>query len=136
MINFFRKIRYRLAKDNQFLKYSRYAVGEILLVVVGILIALYINNWNEERKDSKFERKMLLEVKKTMEQDLIELKYYKERNAAKKKGIQELLKISASGHGCWVMIQRYPFEKYAACSFWDSGLSRPAASISWQRVHQ
>jgi hypothetical protein len=97
MIPFFRKIRYRLAQDNQFLKYSRYAVGEILLVVVGILIALYINNWNEERKDSKFERKMLLEVKKTMEQDLIELKYYKERNAAKKKGIQELLKISASG---------------------------------------
>ena len=50
MIPFFRKIRYRLAKNNQFFKYSRYAIGEIVLVVVGILIALYINNWNEERK--------------------------------------------------------------------------------------
>lgn len=46
MINFFRKIRKKLADDNQFLKYSRYAVGEIVLVVIGILIALQINNWN------------------------------------------------------------------------------------------
>ena len=40
MIPFFRKIRYRLAQDNQFLKYSRYALGEIILVVIGILVAL------------------------------------------------------------------------------------------------
>jgi hypothetical protein len=53
MLPFFRKIRYRLAKDNQFFKYSRYAIGEIVLVVVGILIALQINNWNEERKIRK-----------------------------------------------------------------------------------
>jgi hypothetical protein len=51
MLPFFRKIRYRLAKDNQFFKYSRYAIGEIVLVVVGILIALYINDWNKHRKD-------------------------------------------------------------------------------------
>ena len=50
MLPFFRKIRYRLAEDNQFFKYSRYAIGEIVLVVVGILIALQINTWNEERK--------------------------------------------------------------------------------------
>lgn len=50
MIPFFRKIRYRLAQDNQFFKYSKYAIGEIVLVVIGILIALQINNWNEERK--------------------------------------------------------------------------------------
>ena len=50
MTPFFRRIRQKLANDNQFLKYSRYAIGEILLVVVGILIALQINNWNENRK--------------------------------------------------------------------------------------
>lgn len=50
MIHFFRKTRKKLADDNKFLKYWRYAIGEIVLVVVGILIALSINNWNEERK--------------------------------------------------------------------------------------
>jgi hypothetical protein len=49
MINFFRKIRKQLANDNMPLKYTRYAIGEIVLVVIGILIALQINNWNEER---------------------------------------------------------------------------------------
>jgi len=43
MINFFRRIRKKLADDNKPLKYMRYAIGEILLVVVGILIALSIN---------------------------------------------------------------------------------------------
>lgn len=50
MINFFRNIRKRLADDNKPLKYLRYALGEIVLVVIGILIALQINNWNEGRK--------------------------------------------------------------------------------------
>ena len=49
MINFFRQIRKKLADDNKPLKYTRYAIGEIVLVVIGILIALQINNWNEER---------------------------------------------------------------------------------------
>ena len=50
MLPFFRKIRWRLAANNQFFKYSRYAIGEIVLVVVGILIALQINTWNEQKK--------------------------------------------------------------------------------------
>ena len=53
MINFFRKIRKQLADDNKPLKYLGYAIGEIVLVVIGILIALQINNWNEERKEQK-----------------------------------------------------------------------------------
>ena len=50
MINFFRKTRKKLAHENKSAKYLRYAIGEIVLVVVGILIALSINNWNEQRK--------------------------------------------------------------------------------------
>ena len=50
MLNFFRKIRRQLANENKFQKYFRYAIGEIVLVVLGILIALQINNWNEHRK--------------------------------------------------------------------------------------
>jgi len=50
MPRFFNRIRKQLAKDNKLFEYSRYAIGEILLVVIGILIALQIDNWNEERK--------------------------------------------------------------------------------------
>ena len=67
MLPFFRKIRWRLAANNQFFKYSRYAIGEIVLVVVGILIALYINNWNEERKGRKIGTALL----KNLTSDLI-----------------------------------------------------------------
>ncbi len=50
MIKFFRKIRQNLLMENKTGKYFKYAIGEIVLVVVGILIALQINNWNESRK--------------------------------------------------------------------------------------
>jgi hypothetical protein len=50
MIKFFRKIRRQLFSENKFSKYLLYAIGEILLVVIGILIALSINNWNEKGK--------------------------------------------------------------------------------------
>ncbi len=47
---FFRKLRRKLLSENKFSKYLAYAIGEILLVVIGILIALQINTWNESRK--------------------------------------------------------------------------------------
>ncbi len=50
MIKFFRKIRQNLLMENKNGKYFKYAIGEIILVVIGILIALSINNWNENRK--------------------------------------------------------------------------------------
>ena len=54
MIKFFRSIRQRLVVENRFSKYLLYAIGEIVLVVIGILIALQINNWNQQRiEDSK-----------------------------------------------------------------------------------
>jgi hypothetical protein len=59
MINFFRKTRKKMADDNKPLKYARYAIGEIVLVVVGILIALSVNNWNEKRKQNLTEIEVL-----------------------------------------------------------------------------
>ena len=50
MIKFFQKTRYDLMEKNKTSKYLKYAIGEIILVVIGILIALQINNWNENRK--------------------------------------------------------------------------------------
>lgn len=49
MITFFRRIRQSLIGEGNFPKYLLYAIGEILLVVVGILIALQVNNWNESK---------------------------------------------------------------------------------------
>ena len=64
MIKFFRKIRQNLLTENKFSKYLIYAIGEIILVVIGILIALSINKSNEDRK-SKIEERAILEAVKT-----------------------------------------------------------------------
>ena len=71
MIPFFRKIRKKMADDNKPLKYARYAIGEIILVVIGILIALQINTWNEERKTKKFEDEILYLISENLKNDSI-----------------------------------------------------------------
>ena len=53
MLKFFRKIRQKQLSENKFSKYLIYAIGEIGLVVIGILIAVQINNWNERIKNQK-----------------------------------------------------------------------------------
>ena len=63
MIKFFRHIRKSLLMENKTSKYFKYAIGEIILVVIGILIALQINNWNEERKDRNREQAILKSLK-------------------------------------------------------------------------
>ena len=84
MIKFFRKIRQNLLMENKTGKYFKYAIGEIILVVIGLLIALQINNWNEEKK---LERQAITYIKKvsdfiynsasnTYELEMIKTKYY------------------------------------------------------------
>lgn len=53
MLKFFRRIRQKLVREGNLKRYLIYAIGEILLVVIGILIALQVNNWNEERRENK-----------------------------------------------------------------------------------
>lgn len=62
MLPLFRKIRLQLANENKFLKYSRYAIGEIVLVMIGILLALQVNNWNESKKEKRVERMYLKNI--------------------------------------------------------------------------
>lgn len=76
MLPFFRKIRWRLAANNQFFKYSRYAIGEIVLVVIGILIALAINNWNQQRREHKEFNQTLAEVEKELEFNIGMSRYF------------------------------------------------------------
>ena len=73
MIRFFRQIRYDLMSKGKTSKYLKYAIGEILLVVIGILIALQINNWNEDRKAATFEREILSQIKINLEKDFAAL---------------------------------------------------------------
>lgn len=75
MLRFFRQIRHGLLSDNRFGKYALYAVGEITLVVAGILIALQVNNWNEERKLKAEELAILAELKADLEYSKRELGY-------------------------------------------------------------
>jgi len=63
MIKFFRKIRQNLLSEGKTGKYFKYAIGEIVLVVIGILIALQINNWNEHQKAQAKELKIIKELK-------------------------------------------------------------------------
>jgi hypothetical protein len=78
MIPFFRKIRKKMADDNRPLKYMRYAIGEIVLVVIGILIALTINNWNSERNEISKYKKQLLKVVESIKSDSIQLEQLKQ----------------------------------------------------------
>ncbi len=79
MIKFFRHIRKSLLEQNKTGKYFKYAIGEIILVVIGILIALQINNWNENKKDNVYEHKMLSEIKVALEGDIKHCKWMVER---------------------------------------------------------
>ena len=93
MIKFFRKIRYDLMEQNKTGKYLKYAIGEIVLVVIGIMIALQINNWNELRKEAIYERKILIEIQNSLQKDLNFWKnLLKGRITRKESGAPELLK--------------------------------------------
>jgi len=70
MIKFFRKIRQKMLTENKFSKYLLYAVGEIILVVIGILIALQINNLNESKKEQNILNASLNSLKLNLQEDI------------------------------------------------------------------
>lgn len=77
MIKFFRRIRQNLLMKNQSAdrtgRYLKYAIGEIFLVMIGILLALQINNWNEQRKDRVKEQVVLKQLQEDFQANLIQL---------------------------------------------------------------
>lgn len=100
MIKFFRKIRQQLLSENKFSKYLIYAIGEIILVVIGILIALQINNYNEAKKLKDKEIILLTEMKRNLQQDLLDINYNIRHNRSRLYS-NELIKSSIE--------QRIPF---------------------------
>lgn len=92
MIKFFRKIRQQLLTENKFTKYLLYAIGEIALVVIGILIALQINNWNAQQKESTLELRYLLALSEEFNQNLIGIKAVDSLVLSQNRAAKELLK--------------------------------------------
>jgi len=74
MIKFFRKIRQNLLSEGKTGKYLKYAFGEIILVVIGILIALQLNNLNENKKNNVFEKEILSQIQENLISDKFVLK--------------------------------------------------------------
>ncbi len=73
MIKFFRKIRQNMIKENKFSKYLLYAIGEIILVVIGILIALSLNGWKEDRIKHNEELQTLRQLREEFNANLVQL---------------------------------------------------------------
>ncbi|MEP0132800.1 MAG: DUF6090 family protein [Eudoraea sp.] len=80
MIKFFRNTRKQLFTENKFTKYLFYAIGEIILVVIGILIALQFNNWNIDRIERQEEKKLYRNIQRQIEDDRKELTHFKAIN--------------------------------------------------------
>lgn len=83
MIKFFRRIRYDLMEKNKTATYFKYALGEIVLIVIGLLIALTINNWNQVRiqnnEVSKIHQRIILDINNDLRDLLGSLSFWKEK---------------------------------------------------------
>ena len=75
MIQIFKKIRRKLLENNRLRSYSIYALGEVFLVVIGILLALQFNNWNVERSKSERERTSR-NIKSDLENLILDIEKY------------------------------------------------------------
>jgi len=91
MIKFFRRIRFDLMEQNKMGKYLKYAIGEIILVVIGILIALSINNWNENRKIKVQESKYLQGLRSDIQLNLDAINQFLEAGNASIASAQKVL---------------------------------------------
>ena len=94
MIKFFRKIRQQLLAKNKFSRYLIYALGEIALVVIGILIALQINNWNEAQQSNLQQRKYLSLIKTEMANNLDALEVEKQRLNEVLEGLRGMISLT------------------------------------------
>ena len=93
MLTFFRKIRKSLLSKNLISKYLAYAIGEIALVVIGILIALQINNWNAEQQLRKKEKIYLKEILENLKSDLDDLHQTLKFNSKKDSTINKVIEV-------------------------------------------
>lgn len=97
MAKIFRKIRQRLLAENKFSKYLLYAIGEIILVVIGILIAIGVNNWNQENKELVLGDELLVRIHRDLVKDTINFQRDIVRNDKLREELKELLVVLYDG---------------------------------------
>jgi len=95
MLTFFRRIRQGLLTQNRFSKYMLYAIGEIVLVVIGILIALWINNLNVENQQRKERDALITDLKEELSENLAEFKERRSKLNETNKNLIKVLNFSA-----------------------------------------
>ncbi|TRZ41626.1 DUF6090 family protein [Robertkochia solimangrovi] len=115
MNTFFNKIRHKMLQEGKTGKYLKYAAGEIILVVIGILIALQVNNWNENRKQQKVKRSYTSSIINDFKKDsaaLQSLITQLERDSLVFNSFTQRLLSSKSNTDTIVKMFRYEFPRY------------------------
>ena len=108
MIKFFRHIRKTLLEQNKMGKYFKYAIGEIILVVIGILIALQINNWNEKRKNKITENEYYCQLLADLNLDFNRLEILESKSKeVQKLGNQFLLDLDSQTKSLDYLLNSY-----------------------------
>lgn len=95
MARFFRRIRQKLLRESKLTSYLAYATGEIILVVIGILIALQINTWNEQREQNQEEQRILTNLRTDLRNDISQLEINIESSLDRQANIDTLLDFLA-----------------------------------------
>lgn len=122
MIKFFRKIRQSLLSENRFSKYLLYALGEIILVVIGILIALQINNWNGTRQTKKVENEIL----NVLLEDLNSAKVFSNQYIQSEQNYLDIIETILNEDSIkTVLSSQEKANKYFNKAFWDFEIKFP-----------
>ena len=99
MFKFFRKIRKKLIDEGKLKHYLIYSIGEIILVVIGILIALQINNWNIEKQEQRKEYEFLLSLERELDNNIKNLEEIIVEKKNGDKSIQKILNLTGERIG-------------------------------------
>ena len=121
MIKFFRKIRQKMLTENKFSKYLIYAIGEIILVVIGILIALQINNWNETRQIKKVEKEILY----VLLEDLNSAKSYSAQYIENEQSYLDIIEKILHNDSIKTILNNNNTIEYFNKAFWDFEIKIP-----------
>ena len=127
MINFFRRIRQQLLSENKFSKYLIYAIGEIILVVIGILIALQINTWNNNRIQKNKEANFITQIHNEFLQNRTQFDTVTSYHLKVKNGASKLIALFPIDINT---VNKDALSNYIKDTFWDWTFNPQQTSIN------